>query len=146
MRRRLSRRGLRFISRFEGFRACPYKATPSERYLTIGFGHYGPDVKPGQCISERKARRLLRKDARWASAAVNDLVKVKLNQHQHDALVSFTFNLGAGALGSSTLLKELNQGHYYRVPTELRKWVFAGGMKLEGLVRRRNAEARLWRA
>lgn len=142
---RVSRHGLRFIAHWEGFSPVACKAHPSERWLTIGHGHYGPDVAPGQTITRRRARRLLRKDARIANRAVNDLVKVPLTRNQHDALVSFTYNLGPGALASSTLLRELNAGRYRRVPPELRKWVFAGGERLLGLERRRRSEARLWR-
>ena len=59
-------------------------------------------------------------------------------------MVSFTFNLGAGNLAVSTLLKVLNGGKYEAVPNQLRRWVNAGGKRLEGLVRRREAEAELW--
>ena len=71
-------------------------------------------------------------------------MKVPLNQAQFDALVSFAFNLGAGALETSTLLKKLNAGKYAAVPQEFEKWVKAGGKTLPGLVRRRTAEAQLF--
>ena len=67
-----------------------------------------------------------------------------LKQHQLDALVSFTFNCGEGALASSTLRKRLNRGEYAAVPQELNKWVMSGGRRLEGLVRRRKAEGALF--
>lgn len=143
VRRRISRHGLKFIAKWEGFRSCPYQ--DSVGVWTIGYGHTHGVGRSTACISERKARRLLRRDAAWANRAVNDLIDVPLNQNQHDALVSFTFNLGAGALEGSGLRKELNAGRYGRVPAELRKWVFAGGQRLEGLERRRAAEARLFR-
>jgi hypothetical protein len=76
---------------------------------------------------------------------VDNLVKVPLKQNQFDALVSFAFNVGLGALGKSTLLKKLNAGQYDAVPAELMKWTKAGGKELPGLVRRRRAEAALWR-
>lgn len=75
---------------------------------------------------------------------VNRAVRVPLNQPQFDALVDFTFNLGGGTLGRSTLLAELNAGHYGSVPGQLRRFVKAGGRTLPGLVRRREAEARLF--
>lgn len=143
-KRKLSRRGAKFIASFEGFRATPYRASPSEQYLTIGFGHYGSDVKPGMRWSRRKALRVLRLDAQDAADAVARLVKVPLTQARLDCLVSFVFNVGAGAFESSSLLRQLNSGHPHRVPAELRRWTKAGGVELEGLVRRREAEGRLW--
>jgi lysozyme len=71
-------------------------------------------------------------------------VTVPLTQGQHDALVSFTYNEGAGRLQSSTLLKDLNAGNYAAVPAEFMKWVFGGGVKLPGLVTRRRAECKLF--
>lgn len=72
------------------------------------------------------------------------LVKVALNQHQRDALISFTFNLGQGNLRDSTLLKKLNAGDYGAVPAELDKWIKAGGRTLPGLVKRRAGEGALF--
>jgi lysozyme len=77
--------------------------------------------------------------------AVQRAVTVPLTDNQFAALVSFTFNLGEGALQKSTLLKLLNAGDYNSVPSELQKWVKAGGQTLAGLVKRRMAEADLWR-
>ena len=72
-----------------------------------------------------------------AADAVNDAVEVPLNQDQFDALVSFVFNVGAGAFEGSTLLRLLNEGRYRDVPKQLDRWVKADGRTLEGLVRRR---------
>jgi lysozyme len=69
-------------------------------------------------------------------------VTVPLTQGQYDALVSFTYNEGAGRLQSSTLLKDLNAKEYGAVPGQLAEWVYGGGVKLPGLVTRRAAEAR----
>jgi hypothetical protein len=77
---------------------------------------------------------------------VDRLVTVPLSQNQFDALVSFTFNVGEGALAKSTLLKKLNAGKYSEVPAELMKWTKGGGRELPGLVRRRRAECALWRS
>lgn len=71
-------------------------------------------------------------------------VTVPLQQHQVDALVSFVFNVGGGAFAESTLLRELNAGHYDAVPRELPRWVKADGKTLAGLVRRRQAEGTLF--
>lgn len=67
-----------------------------------------------------------------------------LTDNQFDALVSFTFNLGAGALQRSTLRRKLNRGDYYSIPSELKKWVWAGGKKLKGLIKRREEESNLF--
>lgn len=76
--------------------------------------------------------------------AVNSLVKGPLTQGQFDALVDFTYNLGAGTLAHSSLLRMPNAGDYSRVPAELEKWIYAAGEVMPGLVARRKAEAALW--
>lgn len=140
----LSDNGVEFIASWEGLRLTAYRAHPSEQYLTIGYGHYGPDVRPGQTITKTRALELLRDDVAIAEAAVRDLVEVRLERNQFDALVSFTFNCGVGAFEGSTLLRVLNEGRYGRVPEELMRWVNAGGQRVEGLVNRRRAEAALF--
>ena len=75
---------------------------------------------------------------------VESYVKVELSQNQFDALVAWTFNLGPGNLSESTMLKKLNEGDYAAVPDEMRRWNKAGGEVLNGLVRRRDAEAELF--
>ena len=147
----LSQAGVQFIARFEGFRGALYDDAAG--HCTIGFGHlvhHGPsngtesaEFRKG--ISRERALELLADDAAKAAAAVVERVKVPLAQHQFDALVSFVFNLGAGAFAESTLLRELNAGRYDAVPPQLDRWVKAGGKTLEGLVRRRKAEGVLFR-
>lgn len=128
----------------EGLRLKAYRL-PGEKYLTIGWGHYGPDVTAGMVITRERADELLRRDL-WASvAAVNGAVRVPLTQGQFDALVSFTFNVGAGAFASSTLLKRVNEQQWKRATAEFGRWVFGvGHTKLPGLVVRRAQEARLF--
>ena len=75
---------------------------------------------------------------------INRAVKVELNQNQFDAMVSWVYNLGNGNLGASTLLKVLNMGDYAGVPAQMLRWNKAGGKVLEGLTRRRQAEADLF--
>jgi GH24 family phage-related lysozyme (muramidase) len=87
---------------------------------------------------------LLLEDVGYAELAVEHLVTVPLTQGQYDALVSFTYNEGAGRLQSSTLLKDLNVGDYVTVPNQLMAWVFGGGVKLPGLETRREAEVALF--
>ena len=76
--------------------------------------------------------------------AVKDAVEVPISQSQFDALVSWTFNLGAGSLNSSTMLKKLNNREFDEVPSQIKRWNKAGGKVLQGLVRRREAEALLY--
>lgn len=144
--------GIRFIAGFEGFRATLYNDAAG--HCTVGYGHL---VHRGSCngsepeefrhpggIARERALELLRADADYAARAVNGLVTVALSQAQYDALVSFTFNLGEGALRNSTLLRELNAGRYDAVPREMNRWTRAGGQVLPGLVRRRAAEGALF--
>ena len=137
----LSQSGLNLIKSHEGLRTTAYKDPVG--VWTIGYGHTGT-AKPGQKITEAQAEQLLRQDVGWAEAAVRKNVKVPLTQGQFDALVSFTFNLGAGALSRSTLLKKLNAGDYAGAQAEFGKFVHAGGRVLPGLVRRRNEEAQMF--
>jgi spore coat assembly protein SafA len=137
----LSAQGLDLIKGFEGLRLSAYQ--DSAGVWTIGYGHTA-GVKPGDRISAAQAEQFLRSDVQWAEDAVRKHVKVPITQQQFDALVSFTFNLGAGALQKSTLLSKLNQGDYAGAQAEFGRWVNAGGQRLEGLVRRRAEEARLF--
>lgn len=95
-------------------------------------------------MSYDQALGLLRTDVSAAEGSVRRLVSVSLSQNQFDALVSFTFNVGGGAFGRSTLLQKLNLGGYGSVPGELSKYVVAGGRRSSGLVRRRSAEGNLF--
>lgn len=102
------------------------------------FGRY-----PGG-ITMQRAEAMLQVDAQDAASGVSRLVTVPLTQSQFDALVSFTFNVGVGALARSKLLAVLNVGRYADVPFQMKRWVYAGGAKLRGLINRREDEARLW--
>jgi lysozyme len=148
----LSDEGVEFIARLEGFRSKLYNDPAG--HCTIGYGHL---VHQGPCngsepaafrtgISRHQAAELLRSDAAVAVAAVNDHVTVRLSQAQRDALTSLAYNIGTGAFLRSTLLRRLNACSYDAVPRELRRWVYAGGRRLPGLVARRQAEAKLFTA
>jgi lysozyme len=95
-------------------------------------------------ITTERAELFLKKDMEEFEDWVDKLVLLDLNQHQFDALVSWTFNLGPTNLKNSTLLKRLNSGDWDDVPNQIKRWNRAGGKVLKGLVRRRNAEALLW--
>ena len=133
------------IAKWEGLRAEAYLCPAG--VWTIGYGHTGPDVEKGMRISQSAALLLLEADIQPAASAVRSAARVKLNQNQFDALVSFVFNLGAGALGSSTLLGKLNRGDFEGAADEFPKWNKAGQPKkvLPGLVTRRAAERALFR-
>lgn len=144
--------GLKFIAKHEGTRLSLYNDPAG--HCTIGVGHL---IHYGNCngaaseaefrggITESRALELLKSDVSKAVQAVNNLVKVPLNQNQFDALVSFTFNVGSGAFQSSDLLKKLNAGQYDAVPAELNRWNKGGGVVLPGLVTRRKDEGNLFR-
>ena len=87
---------------------------------------------------------MLVKDLEEFEFYVNDIVEQELNQNQFDALVAWTFNLGPTNLRSSTLLKRLNEGDFDDAPHQIRRWNKAGGQVLDGLIRRREAEALLF--
>jgi lysozyme len=97
-------------------------------------------------LIEPQADELLARDTLRFVIAVDRLVKVPVGADQRGALTSFAFNLGAGALQSSTLLKRINSLEWEDVPRQFGRWVSAGGRRLPGLVRRRRAEAELWAA
>ncbi len=101
-----SRSGVDLIKSFEGLRTTSY--LDSVGVPTIGYGHTGPDVKLGQKIDHQVAEIVLRKDLIRFEEAVEKLVKIELNQHQFDALVSFTFNVGDNAFKNYNLLRRLN--------------------------------------
>ena len=108
---------------------------------TIGYGHT-KDVRMGDRISEYWAKELLRDDIDEAERQVKEL-GVARNEAQLDALVSFVFNLGIGRLKESTLLRVIREGgSKQQIRKEFKRWVYAGGKKLPGLVTRREWEAK----
>ncbi|WP_109798702.1 lysozyme [Novosphingobium meiothermophilum] len=139
----------RLIKDSEGLRLRAYQ--DSVGVWTIGYGHTGPDVTPGLVISKQRAEELFALDVQRMAADVFRLVK-KATDTQFSALVCFAFNVGpdidedtkAEGLGDSTLLKLHNAGKYAAAADEFRKWVFAGGKKLPGLVTRRERERALY--
>lgn len=136
-----SQQGIDLIKRFEGFKPEAYKDPVG--VWTIGYGHTRTACF-GMSISENEAESLLRSDVEEAERAIARFVEVELSQNQFDALVSWVFNLGAGALSRSTMLKKINSSLHKEVPDQMRRWVYAGGQRLRGLELRREAEARLY--
>ena len=143
--RHLTDEGLALIKRFEGFASEIYICPGG--WPTIGYGHVvrdGEQVRFADGIDEATAEDLLRRDVESAERAVPRLIRVPLEDGQFDALSSFAFNLGAGALQRSTLRRKVNREEHAAVPAEFQRWVWAGGRKLKGLIRRREAEAKLY--
>lgn len=136
--------GLELIRRFEGCRLKAYKPVPTEKYYTIGYGHYGPDVRQGMTITASDAEEMLRKDVLLVEAELNSL-GINFMQQQFDALVSWIYNLGTGIFRNSTMKKYIVAGKPdYDITDQMVKWVNSDGKPLLGLMRRRVAEANLW--
>ena len=139
----LGQAGLDLIKSFEGCRLTAYKPVPTEKYWTIGWGHYGEDVVKGMTITQAKADELLMQDVADSVAAVNNPyycpITASLNQNQFDALVSFTFNCGAGNLKTLCANRTAAQ-----IAEKIPAYNKAGGNVLAGLVRRRAAEQALF--
>ncbi|SPO69493.1 lysozyme [Pseudomonas sp. JV241A] len=138
---RTSQRGLSLIKSFEGLRLQSYQDAVG--VWTIGYGTTR-GIKPGMSITKEQAERMLANDVQRFEAEMERLVKVPLNVNQHDALISFTYNLGSANLESSTLLRLLNRGDYAGAAEQFPRWNKAGGKVLTGLVRRREAEQALF--
>ena len=129
------------ITEFEGFSNTAYRC-PAGKW-TCGIGHTSGVTATTTC-TRKEAERWLREDLAPVEAYVNTIEQVR-TQGQFDALVDFAYNLGLGNLKSSTLLRKIKEG----APTgdiqeQFRRWVYAGGKKLKGLVRRREWEAQRW--
>jgi lysozyme len=139
--------GLGIIKTCEGFRARPYLDVAG--VVTVGFGTTrgwagGPiplDLAP---VTELEAEILLKKDVQSTERFVARLIRVPLSENEFSALVSFTYNVGAGNLQRSTLRMKLNRGHRLDAAGEFPKWRRAGGRIYRGLVRRRMMERDLF--
>lgn len=136
--------GMALIKQFEGCRLTAYKPVPTERYYTIGYGHYGADVQPDQTITQAEADTLLRHDLAHFEACIN-AENLVISQNQFDALVSLCYNIGENNLRSSTLLKKVKaDAADPTIADEFVRWNRAGTTVLAGLTRRRRAEAELY--
>lgn len=139
----------KIITEYEG---CSLKAYPDPGTggapWTIGYGHTGPDVQPGSVISQTMANGLLVVDMKKAAEAVFEYLPMASDwkPHEQAALISFTFNVGAQALKTSTLRQRLLAGEPPDgvVAMELPRWNKSNGKELPGLTRRRSAEIALF--
>lgn len=134
----LSAAGLIAIASYEGFSDRAYIPVKGD-VPTIGFGSTD-GVKLGDKIGVPEALERLRRDVGDAESAIGRCVKVPISQGEYDAFASLAFSIGSNAFCTSTLVKRLNVGDYDGACEEIRRWVYAGGQKLEGLVNRREAE------
>lgn len=151
MSRRVGAAGLSLVKQFEGFEPKWYP-DPAHGWKvpTIGYGHTDAAGEPKYAatkslvLTQASATEILQRDMQKFADAVSKAVKVPLTDNQFDALVSWCYNVGPGAVAGSTLVRKLNAGDYAAVPSELAKWNKAGGKTLNGLTRRRAAEAALF--
>ena len=137
----ISEEGKNLIKKFEGCELEAYKCAAG--VWTIGYGHIKTAVE-GMKIDQATANELFDEEMEEYETYVNTAVTVPLSQNQFDALVSWVFNLGNGNLNASTMLKVINSGDHAGVPAQIKRWNKAGGKVLEGLIRRREAEALLY--
>ena len=143
MSRPIGEAGLNLIKNWEGCRLTAYKPVPTEEHWTIGWGHYGPDVKEGQTITQAQADAMLVTDCqRFANAVDNPYyvpLTAQLNANQRDALISFAFNCGEGNLKKLCANRTLEQ-----ICDAMSLYTLSDGKSLVGLERRRAAEQRLF--
>ena len=143
MGRPIGEAGLALIKQFEGCRLKAYKPVSTEVYWTIGWGHYGPDIKEGQTITQAEAAAMLKADCQRYADAVDDPnncpLTDQLNNNQRDALISFAYNCGAGNLRMLCRSRTLDQ-----IRDAMALYNKSGGVVLKGLERRRAAEQALW--
>lgn len=140
----ISDAGIKLIKQFESCSLKAYKALDTEMYYTIGWGHYGNDVKKGMTITQAKADQMLKDDLEVFTFAINKMLKVDVTQNMFDALTSFAYNCGTSALKNSSLLALVNKKDFKGASNEFDKWVHSGGKVIQGLVKRRAIEKALF--
>ena len=136
----ISDKGIHFIIKEEGLRLKAYRCQAG--VWTIGVGHTA-GVKKSDTITKEQAYELLKRDLKAFEDILNKNIQVQLKQHEFDALMSFVFNIGAGAFKKSTLLKKLNNNE--DITGEFEKWKYGGGRVLPILVARRKRELILFK-
>jgi len=138
---KISQEGIALIKKFEGCELTAYQC--SAGVWTIGYGHT-KGIEEGMEITQQEAEDMLVEELHEYENYINDNVTAPLSQNQFDAMVSWVYNLGPANLKASTLLKVLNAGDYDGVPAQIKRWNKAGGVTLDGLIRRREAESLLF--
>jgi lysozyme len=132
------------IQRFEGCKLACYDDLAG--VPTIGWGHTGPEAEPGTTTTQEYADWLLQHDVDRIAQAVNAAIRRPVTQNQFDAIVSFSYNVGAHAFANSTLCRMLNAGDTEGAAAQFVRWDMAGGEHVPGLLARREAEAALFSA
>lgn len=136
MPRNISDNGLHFVAAWEQFRGTAYRATPAEKYLTIGYGHYGSDVKEGQKVTEGQALILLNRDMAAAVKAVDAVAHPSLTQAQFDAVVDLVFNAGPGVIAPNTGTGQALRAGPVTLRAKLALFINQNGKPVLGLRRR----------
>ena len=135
-----SKRGIDLIKLFEGFREKAYKAVKTEEYYTIGYGHYGADIKRGQTITAAQGEQLLTNDLKKFESKVDKYNNIyKFNQNEFDALVSFAFNNGSIDQLTSNGMRSREE-----IRAHWLEYNKSGGKVIKGLVTRRTKELELF--
>ena len=138
--RNISQAGIDLIKSFEGLSLKAYKCVSTEKYYTIGYGHYGADVKAGQTITKKQAEDLLKQDVQRFVNHVNNYMSIyNFNQNQFDALVSFAYNIGNIKQLTASGTRSISQ-----ISASIPLYNKSGGRVLKGLVRRRKKEQELF--
>ena len=145
----ISSHGIALIQNYEGLRTTAYKPLKTERGWTIGYGHHGPDVKPGSVCTEQWAYEQLLRDLRQVEHQLISALnadEIEVTQGQFDALCSLLFNLSGGIrrLVKFKLWAKLKAGDAEGATHEFLDINKAGGVEVKGLTLRRRAEARLF--
>lgn len=125
------------IAHYEQYRQSTYK--DSGGIATLGYGET-KGVVTGQVTTPERALQTLLESADEHAKGMNECIKVPLYQHEYDAYLSFTYNVGVGAFCHSNLNTKLNAGDYLGACKELLKWNHVGTKVLTGLTKRRQAE------
>lgn len=140
MSRDISNNGLKFTATWEQLRTKAYRATQNEKYLTIGYGHYGPDVKPGDTITADGALNLLYKDMAKAVRKASELVHPSFNQAQFDAIVDLCFNVGTSVIEKDNVLGDFDDavrlGDIPKAREIMGQFIYQNKKPLLGLKRR----------
>lgn len=139
--RQINQDGVDFIKQHEGCKLKAYKDGGGT--WTIGYGSTR-NVKEGDVITESQAEAFLRRDLAIFQAGVEIMVKVPINDNEFNSLVDFVYNLGLHSLGTSTLLRLLNQDNKASAAKEFLKWDRIGARVVEGLLQRRKDEMELF--
>jgi lysozyme len=137
-----SKEGVSLLKKFEGCKLRTY--LDAVDVPTIAYGRT-KDVKIGDICTQQQAEDWLEEELVEYEGYVEKAVTVPLEQNQFDALVSWTYNLGPSNLTRSSMLRVLNASDYDNVPEQIMRWNKAGGRVLAGLVRRREAEAEMFK-